>query len=160
MAVNLDRANTFSLDRSTTFTEYPPITPNKNMVYDLKQDNSITDASYSQMSDDVGIMDEEHVHWQVLSTRVLCFFLLFSIIVCVCLQAISNRFLLLAGLICIVLVFIIICTYVDVTGRLYSCMSNLMNRGKQSNDHTMSYTTARPAVGPSISKDVINPMQV
>jgi hypothetical protein len=76
-------------------------------------ERATTFTGYEGMADQDPIIDEEHWNWPVLLTRVFCFFLLFLIVICVALEEISRRFLVLAAIICGVLVIVIVATYID-----------------------------------------------
>lgn len=79
---------------------------------DLERAETFT--GYNNMRDqDDEIMDEEHWNWPVLLTRIFCFFLLFLIIICVILEVITPRFLVLAAIICGFLILVVVGTYVD-----------------------------------------------
>ena len=78
---------------------------------DLERAETFT--GYNNMRDDDEIMDEEVWNWPVLMTRVFCFFLLFLIILCVILEVITPKFLVLAAIICGFLVLVVIATYID-----------------------------------------------
>ncbi|RYH32194.1 hypothetical protein EON65_01065 [archaeon] len=107
---DLERADTFSLDRAQTFT----------VLYQNQMADGITFTTpYNQMNDDPGILDEERVNWTRLLTRVLSFFLLFVVIVMCGLYEISPKFLVLAAIVCVVLIITIVATYVDL--RPYFC---------------------------------------
>lgn len=107
---DLERADTFSLDRAQTFTV---------LYQNQVGDGQISTMPYNQMNDDPGVMDEERVNWTRLLTRVLSFFLLFVVIVLCGLYEISSKFLVLAAIVCIALIITIIATYVDL--RPYFC---------------------------------------
>jgi hypothetical protein len=76
-------------------------------------ERAVTFTGYEEFQDHEGILDEEQWNWPVLLTRVLCFFLLFVIIVCVALEEISKRFLVLAAVVGGLLVLVLVATYVD-----------------------------------------------
>jgi hypothetical protein len=76
-------------------------------------ERAVTFTGYEEFQDHEGILDEEQWNWPVLLTRVFSFFLLFVIIVCVALEEISKRFLVLAAIVCGLLVLVLVATYVD-----------------------------------------------
>lgn len=119
--MDLERSDTFSLERAQTF------------------------GTYNQMTDemDAGIIDEERVNWKVLFARIFAFFLLFVIIVCCGLGAITPRFLVLAAFICVLLIIVIIATYVDLRARFSSCW------------HMLTFSAAKPAQSSTGKNDII-----
>jgi hypothetical protein len=76
-------------------------------------ERAVTFTGYDEMQDPDPIIDEEHWNWTVLLTRIFCFLLVFVIIVCVALEAITPKFLVLAAIICGLLVIVLIATYID-----------------------------------------------
>lgn len=145
-ASDLERANTFSLDRAQSFTDYKPM-----------EDQVVAEEE---------IIDEEHVHWKVLLTRVFCFFLLFLVILFCALVGVNRRFVFLAAFICIFLVFVIIATYVDIPARLRSWWVILTGRPlyPPNNANNNSSVDGAHSRGPSLplgsppAATVINPL--
>lgn len=169
--MDLERAETFTAeykDGSSFFDE--DLNSSKNNKRPLPSPppsrmNTITNAiaqlhvlprrptNQNGEDDDDGFMDEETVHWRVLAARVLAFFLLFMILLCIGLEAVTRRFLLLAAIICGVLVIVIVCTYVDARNRFCWCcirdQNNAANaavlNGNNNNSLQQSLVTAQPS---------------
>ncbi len=104
-------------------------------------------SGQSVFEEDDGIMDEEHWNWSALIARVFAFFLLFLIILCIGLEAITRRFLILAAIICVLLVIVIIGTYIDLREK---CCWWLCPRDQKINDN--------PIESSSTSASVTNPL--
>lgn len=102
---------TKSIDRIDTFSD-----PDYHeMLDELNNSQNLTNNNNNNFNnDDDELIDEETINWKRLCTRVLAFFLLFLIILFLCLGGISKKFFALAGIICIILVLIIINTYVKL----------------------------------------------
>lgn len=89
-------------------------------------ERAVTFTGYNEMEDEE-IMDEETWNWPVLLTRIFCFFLVFMILLCVALEWISPRFLVLAAIICGVLLLVLVATYIDprkwfsICTRIFCC---------------------------------------
>lgn len=84
---------------------------NKSTVTPSNNDES---SPQTNIEEEDGILDEETWNWSALIARVFAFFLLFLIIICIGLEAITRRFLILAAIICVLLVIVIIGTYIDL----------------------------------------------
>lgn len=167
------------LERAVTFTGYNQQAFRDNSPYSTKSttitritDNNTTSVitptnafsgdptQYNRMDDDGGILDEEHWNWPVLLARILCFFLLFLIILCVGLEALTQKFLILAAIICGALVFVIVGTYVDPRKWL-----GILCRCQRSTDPTpaRTFTSDRNStISASVvsSSSVENPIQL
>jgi hypothetical protein len=76
------------------------------------------------MNDDGSVIDEETINWPVLLTRVFTFFLLFLVILFCSLGKVSQKFLWLGAIVCAVLVFLLISTFVDLRPYLCFCCPN------------------------------------
>lgn len=126
--MDLERSDTFSLERAETFTDYNQMTD----VFGVPRGAAVGMNGGATDEVDLGILDEERVHWRVLAARIFCFFLLFLILLCCSLEQVSPKFLILAVLMSVLLVFVIIATYIDVISRIRSCC------------HMLTFTAARP----------------
>lgn len=116
-----------------------------------------TFTGYHNMDDDQDeIMDEEHWNWPVLITRIFCFFLLFLIIVCVILEVITPRFLILAAIICGFLVLIVVATYIDPR-KWYSIICRKRQAADPTPARTIGGTTSQHQ-GPSENFSATNPL--
>lgn len=111
---------------------------------------------------DDGFLDEETVHWKVLVARIFAFFLLFLILLCIGLEAITRKFLILAAIICGLLVMVIVATYVDARNRFCWCCSspqdeNNLNQSLVGSQTTTSSSNSRPI---SVAVPVAEPNKV
>ena len=106
---------------------------------------------------DDGFLDEETVHWKVLVARIFAFFLLFLILLCIGLEAITRKFLILAAIICGLLVIVIVATYVDSRNRFCWCCcsspqdENVLNQSLVSSNTTSSSSSSSTANSRPIS---------
>ena len=76
-------------------------------------------ALFNRQTEQDELMDEETWHWPTLLARIFAFFLLFVTILCLCLQAISKRFLILAAIVCVLLIVVIVGTFVDLRTKCF-----------------------------------------
>jgi hypothetical protein len=138
-------------DRSSWNTTTP--SPSISSLTQTPNDSFANQGTYNRMDDEGGIIDEEHWNWSVLMMRVFCFFLLFLIILCVGLEAITRRFLVLAAIICGFLVLVIIATYVDPRKWI-----GIICRCERSTDPTPArrFDTPNPAGNNPIPPTVVN----
>jgi hypothetical protein len=165
------------LERSETFSDFKQIGPNHNFTpnvhssvlgrtFSLRPGGGNTGASgapangdtenelYRTMNDDGDVLDEETINWPVLIARVFAFFLLFLVILFCSLEEVSHKFLWLAAIVCVVLLVVIVCTYVDLRPYICCCCPNFVNAnyfitrrvaGKGAEEQTISSVTAASA---------------
>lgn len=163
------------LERSETFSDFKQIGPNHNFTPNVHSSilgrtfslrpgggNTGTAANgdaendlYRTMNDDGEVLDEETINWPVLLTRVFAFFLLFLVILFCSLEEVSHKFLWLAAIVCVVLLVVIVCTYVDLRPYICCCCPNFVNanyfitrrggKGPGDADQTISSVTAASA---------------
>ncbi len=74
-------------------------------------DGRATEGGESVSGEDLGMLDEETWHWPTLIARIFSFFLLALILACIGLEEITDRFLILAAMICVFLALVILVTY-------------------------------------------------
>jgi hypothetical protein len=113
--------------------------------------NSIINA---QQQEEDGIMDEETWNWSALIARVFAFFLLFLIIICIGLEAITRKFLVLAAIICVLLVIVIVGTYIDLREKCCWCLCprNRKDSGNPIENPTSSSNISNPLISSTTSK--------
>lgn len=98
-----------------------------------------------------GVLDEETWNWSALIARVFAFFLLFLIIICIGLEAITRRFLILAAIICVLLVIVIIGTYVDLREK---CCWWICPRKRQLSDNPLENSSSTSSIANPLMADV------
>lgn len=81
--------------------------------------HNLENDAYRAMNDDGSVLDEETINWPVLLTRVFAFFLLFLVILFCSLEQVSRKFLWLGAIVCVILFFVLVSTFVDL--RPYIC---------------------------------------
>ena len=112
-----------ALARATTFSNW---------------DSSMNSSNYNRFDDD-SVFDVETWNWPVLLTRVLCFFLLFVMIVLFGLGSINTKFDILASFVFIILSIILINTYIDLRVLFCRCLLAVFCcRWKQSRQPNLS----------------------
>lgn len=132
------------LERSETWSDFKLIGPNHNFTphaapapssertsslfsttsassngIGLMTTHNLENDAYRAMNDDGSVLDEETINWPVLLTRVFAFFLLFLVILFCSLEQVSRKFLWLGAIVCVILFFVLVSTFVDL--RPYIC---------------------------------------
>lgn len=104
----------------------PPV-PEGNSIISGNTNSDVENDLYRSFNDDGDVIDEETINWPALLTRVFAFFLLFLVILFCSLEEVSEKFLWLAAIVCVVLLVVIVCTYVDLRPYLCCCCPNFVN---------------------------------
>jgi hypothetical protein len=105
--------------RTTSFVPSTISTVGRASIGPTTQD--VENDIYRNMNDDGSVIDEETINWPVLLTRVSAFFLLFLMIIFCSLEEVSQKFLWLGAIVCVILILVLISTFVDLRPYLCFC---------------------------------------
>ncbi len=104
--------------------------------------NGDAEGAESVSGEDLGMLDEETWHWPTLIARIFSFFLLALILVCIGLEEITDRFLILAAMICVFLALVIVVTYDRPRKFIIGCMCGCCRKEEEREGSSANSTTS------------------
>lgn len=116
-----------------------------------RNSNGTTDEKdQEQQWEEGSIWDEETWHWPTLIARIFAFLLLALILVCIGLEEITKKFLVLAAIMCVVLAMCICATYVDIRKRC-GCRKANVSGSASGTPVSESETTGKTVENPIVA---------